>query len=214
MKLRILPIVALLAATVAAAVPATARLTARDAFFAAPASVMPLLDSMTRMDMVDYFSSGMDRKMTNILQGESNITGMSDDAITVATTGSTTMTIALLPAGKDTILGVITTYALPGGDSKIDFYDRRWKALETKRYFKAPTLDDWLAVKGRAADDVRTLLPFVIADYTYDPASGMLTARSNVREMASIGDFDSIVPSIRPEIKYQWTGKKFKPVDR
>ena len=60
-------LIAVITAT-AAFIPAAAR-TAADLFAAAPAAVIPTLAANTRLDMLDYFRSGLPTASANTLDG-------------------------------------------------------------------------------------------------------------------------------------------------
>ncbi len=45
------------------------QLTATEAFSSAPASVLPLIDYITRLDMIDYYNSGSATASKNVMQG-------------------------------------------------------------------------------------------------------------------------------------------------
>lgn len=75
---------------------ASAQLTAADAFTSAPASVFPLLDRNTRLDMVDYVKSGLSTPSANALKGSSTITAMSPGALSVRMTDSSTAQVIVL----------------------------------------------------------------------------------------------------------------------
>ena len=96
---------------------------AGDFFASAPASVFPLLDHNARLDMLDYFSNNMSTPTANNLDGRSAITAMSPTDLTVRLTDSSSAQIALLTAGNDTVVALISTVATPGLDSSISFYD-------------------------------------------------------------------------------------------
>ena len=51
----------------------TKAMTASEAFADAPASVFPSIDRMTRLDMLDYFHSGVETATANTLGGKSRI---------------------------------------------------------------------------------------------------------------------------------------------
>ncbi|MCC8070695.1 MAG: DUF3256 family protein [Bacteroidales bacterium] len=185
-------------------------LTASEAFASAPQQIFPLLDLNTRLDMMDYFNSGSTTASTNNLQGKSRITTLNDDNMIIELTEATTCQLAILPAGKDTIIAVITTVATPVADSSLALYSDDWETDLTARAWKAPTLLEWLTTDGRShRDEVEGIVPFMLVKYTYDPSQQVLTLTNNTS--AFLGDdVYSIVGSyISPVLTYRWTGKAF-----
>ena len=65
---------------------AFAQLTASRAFAEAPQSVFPLLDHNTRLDMIDYFNSGMTTASKNNMDGKSRITALTPNKVEISMT--------------------------------------------------------------------------------------------------------------------------------
>lgn len=100
-------LIALFAAIISAAPSAQAQLTAAQAFVAAPRQVFPMLDNNARLDMIDYFNSGMATGTANSLKGKSRIAALSTLSMSISMTEASDYQLALLPAGSDTIIAVI-----------------------------------------------------------------------------------------------------------
>lgn len=79
-------------------------------FFSAPLSVVPLLDSSARMDMVDLFEAGQPAQVGNRYGGVSEMTVLTDSLILLRLTDVSTMELRLLP---DTTLSVRHTVTTP-----------------------------------------------------------------------------------------------------
>lgn len=207
----------LLAVTAAAAVAvapcAQAQLTATGAFTKAPRQVFPMLDNNARLDMVDYFNSGMTTPSTNALKGKSRITALAPLSMTISMTEASDYQLALLPAGSDTIIAVITTVATPAPDSKMALYSKDWTANVTAKTFNKPLLRDWLTADGRKnSDDVESLVPFLLISYSYDPGTAILTLTNNTGSFLSEEIYETVRPYLFSELTYRWDGKKFAPV--
>ncbi len=144
---------------------------ASDVFVGAPRQITPLLDKSVKLDMVDYFNSGMATPSKNLLDGNARVTALHPGSISVQTSEAEKYTIAVLPVGKSFVIAVIQTLAIPEADSNIKFYDAKWRPLDGDRYMKAPAMADWLTSQGRknrkAVDDA---VPFVTAEYVKDGA--------------------------------------------
>ncbi len=183
-------------------------LTAADAFTSAPASVFPLLDRNTRLDMVDYFVNGLSTPSTNLMKGSSSITSLEPTSVKVKMTDSSTAQVVVLPAGADSIIALISTVATPGLDSSISFYDSAWKQLDTAVYFVKPGWKDW-ATSGSNVEEIMMHTPFMLASYEFDPATKNLTLTNNLSKFLDPEIYEMISSSLNPVLIYGWNGKKF-----
>lgn len=201
----------LLSAMLLAVVSASAQFTASQAFASAPASQFPLLDSTTRLDMIDYFNSGSSTASTNQLRGSSRITALSPESLTFKMTDASTYQIAVLPAGKDSLITVIETVSMPARDSRISFYGRDWSPARSG-LFTAPSLRDWMTDAGRAqADMIEAMVPFLIVSYEYDPSTRVLTLTNNLSSFISHDDL-SVEECFHPSLRFRWDGKRMTPL--
>lgn len=193
------------------ATAARAQLTAAKAFVNAPQSVFPLVDTNTRMDMVDYINAGMSTQSNNKLGGGSAIIDLSPMRMKVKMTDSSTDELFLLPtAASDTIIGVIRTVATPGHDSSIAFYDSKWQPVKGGSVLTVPVLADWITDKAHTAD-VETVVPFMLVGYTFDPATQRLTATNHLEGFLSEDIYSMVAPYISKTLVYAWNGKRFVP---
>lgn len=192
-------LVAILLPTLIAAIAVAGR-TAADFFVSAPTSIMPLLDENTRLDMLDYFRYGSSTASANRFDGQARLTAEDSLSVSYELTKTAVGQMAVLEAGGDTIVMVITTVATPHPDSAVAFYDKSWKPLR-KAVIDLPGRDDWLV--GDPGDD--DPLPFVLAEAVYDPAGRVLTF-TNVMDR-----YFAVAPDyLRRSISYTFDGKKFK----
>lgn len=190
-----------------AAMAAMAQLTARTAFAEAPSSVFPLLDKLTRLDMIDYFEAGSKVESVNALEGASAVTSLSDESLTVHLTDASDVQLFVVPTAKsDTIIGVITTVATPGHDSSLALYSGRWKRLDG--LFTAPKLADWLTDPRRSAE-VEIVVPFILTSYVYNPADKTLTLTNNLKGFLSDDIYSMVDGLVRPSLVYRWDGSRF-----
>lgn len=182
---------------------------AADLFADAPASVYPLLDRNTRLDMIDYVTNNMSTPSSNLLEGQSVITELTPETVKVKMTDSSTSQLAVLPTkGGDVIVAVISTVATPGLDSTISFYSPSWSQLQTAPLFTKPGWKDWI-VQGGDMATVMSMTPFMLASYVYDPATRTLTLTNNLSSFLDEDVYETISSSLHPEITYTWDGKKF-----
>ncbi len=189
------------------------------AFIGLPDVALPLLQGNVRLDMIDYFASGMKTPSANALAGKSRITSLTPDKLTAEITPASSVTLCLLPSGKKEVVAMITTYALPQPDSKISFFEMTklaWDSvsmtpLPQHKVFTIPSMKEWLTDNGKQnRQDVERLVPFMPVSYTYSPATKTLTLSNNVNDLVAEADRDSVSALLKKELHYRWDGKKFK----
>lgn len=183
--------------------------TAREAFIAAPRTVLPLLNDNARLDMLDYYDAGLKNDTQNLFAGGSRILSLDPERIVVNMTDASTLEIDVLPGGNQNIYAVISTVRTPAENSVISFYDSNWQQLDGKKIFTAPQLTDWITDKGHEAD-VTMLTPFIMAGYNYTPTTKTLTVTNNSEAFLGKDMYSQIAEWMRPQITYLWNGKQFK----
>lgn len=202
--------------TLLAALLCSLSLTARTVsdFFTDPAAdhVFGLVDCNTRLDMIDYYNSGINHTSTNILDGEASITDLDSEGRSMrfsAAKGVDTQ-LVVLNLASDTVLMVIETLPLPQLDSRISFYDEQWNPV-SRRPLSAPVLADWLTEEGKARrSEVEALIPFILEKAEYDPDSATLTMSHTMDSYLADKDAKAHIAAwLRPSLSYKLKGKKF-----
>lgn len=184
-----------------------------DAFKSAPAAVFPLIDSSTRLDMIDYYNSTSNVGATNALSGRSRITELTPESMRIAMTSSSHYQVVALPMGNETLTAVLTTVLTPAPDSKMTVYSSDWSNAVTDKVFSRPVLKDWLTADGRKnIDEVEMLVPFLLVGYDFDPATKTLTLTNNVASFLSEEVYEIVKPYFHNQLQYSWNGKKFVAV--
>ena len=217
-RLRFLSPAVILIPLLAALAPQTGRADATQAevdspaaraFETAPTSVFPSIDSLTRLDMLDYFRAGITKASKNAFNGQARVTALSASQITVATSEVAEKTISLIPRGKnDTIIMLITTVKTPAEDSQVKFYTRRWQPLD-KGLFMVPTLDRWLTPEGESKrETLEDAVPYMLAKITYEPEKRRLTLVNNIGEYLPEEVKDLAGSSLRGQLTFYWDGHK------
>ena len=188
-------------------------ITPREAFVNAPSKIFSTLDSISRLDMIDYFEAGQGGASRNALGGESRITVLDDSHVGVMTTPSSAIDIYMLPGGKDTLVAVVSTLKLPALDSSLSVYDKNWNEVGTK---KLPgsfnNLDLWVR-PGVSREDlakVENLVPFIPAYITLE--GNRLNVTHKIDRIVPEEDFKTISALIIPSLTFQWNGKAWNPV--
>lgn len=188
---------------------------AATAFSSAPRAVFPLLDTNTRLDMIDYYKNGMSTPSQNALEGKSQITDIEPGYLSVRMTDSSTAQLVLLDDGKQGLVALISTVATPGLDSTMKFYlydpsAGKWGAPATKNYFAKPGWKEWMTPAGKShQDEVEMQVPFMLVSYKYNPSTGELVLTNNLSKFLDKEVYDSISSYLLPQLVYTWDGGKF-----
>ncbi|MDE6277912.1 MAG: DUF3256 family protein [Muribaculaceae bacterium] len=121
---------------------------ALDFFTDMPVDAFNLLSRITRQDMIDYYNAGLTTGSDNIFGGKARILRASDNSVDFLVSKHSTATLAVLPAGSDTVIAIIETVKTPTPDSSIAFF----RASDWSRIPVAlPTMRDFLTPEGRKA---------------------------------------------------------------
>ena len=102
-----------------------------------PDSIMPLLTKNNRLDMIDFCEAKMKAEVTNLLEGQSEMTALADDSLTIRMSETLRMDLYLVPAEEEydsckQVICVVSTYQLPSTgeeDVCVDYYSVRWQPL-------------------------------------------------------------------------------------
>lgn len=149
------------------ALPMTAR-TAADFFAKAPLEAVPVLTPNARLDMLDYFHSGVETATANTLGGKSRIIAEEPMKLRAEISKSSELQVAVLPNKGDTIVAFIETVASPVKDSYVTFYRASdWKRLPDP---KLPDLNSFIPAKNRAATGTTEMPAIFFITIDYDPA--------------------------------------------
>lgn len=191
------------------AAPAVADSPAAHAFETAPVRIFPSIDSLTRLDMLDYYRAGMDKPSKNAFNGHARVTDLNASQITVETSEAAEKTINLIPRGKnDTIIMLITTVKTPAEDSSVRFYTRDWKPID-KGLFMVPALDSWLTPEGQSnRETLEDAVPYMLAKITYEPEGRRLTLTNNLGDYLPEEVKDIAGNSLRGSLTFYWDGHK------
>lgn len=182
------------------------------AFKAVPADVAPLMSEYAKLDMIDYFESGMDTPTANVLDGQMRITDLTPDHLGAELGTVHTLDIYLLPTANDTLALYISTLAVPVKDATVNVV-RRDSVDVTSRVFKAPAFREWLTPQGRKERKyVESELPYIGIGYTYSPSTGILTLTPEYPATLSREVMEKLEPMLLGQLRYKWTGKKFAPL--
>ena len=184
----------------------------RTLFVNMPDSIMPTLTKSERMDFLDYKDSGMRARVRNKLGGESEMTLLQDNMLSVRTSQSGRLDMVLLgKKGGDNIICIIKTVSARYDDSRLSFYTENWEPVPVKELIEQPRFDDYLTKEALKSDSLDVLKKESILRLQSITASGD-TLGFRYTSLDYIGeDADRFKSWFRTDpIIYVWTGKRFK----
>lgn len=183
----------------------SAQFTAERALTEMPEAILAPASRQAVADLIDYVRAGRpDHAERNALGGDAQITELSPMRARINTGHGRTLTLDLLPTKNDTLIALTETLLVPAADSKLTVFTRRWSPLP--KAWREPGANDWLSVAGRQKQaDFELAVPFITAEYAYDPVSGVLT----LTQTCENGD-EYLVPSLY----YKWNGTAFKKMKK
>ena len=203
--------------TSAVAVPAahiSATMTAKDAgsaqwFFAmAPDDVLPLLPVNTRLDMLDYYNSGVERPSRDAAGSRAIVTSSTNRRLTFDTGDGSTYELAVYTAGRDTIVALVETLHYPMADSRVEWYDSRWRPLQP--LLGEPDQQALLTRAGRRhRGEVEEAIPFMTAEAVTDPDAGTLTLTRTIDGYFLPADTPDALRWLEPRLVYALHGSRF-----
>lgn len=169
--------------------------------------VFDMLSSVMRLDMIDYYDSGMKMSVKNDMQGQSRLLSLTDTMLTMRYGSDVEVTVVKLEA-KSPVLMVIETLQLPEVDSHVSFYDDRWQPLK-RSLLPELKLADWLTTRDAdAVKEVKRVIPFMTSEIKYVPENGVLTFISTIKNYYA-GEAPQALNYIKPSLSFRWTGDKF-----
>ncbi len=190
----------------------------RRAFIEMPGSILDLINSSTRLDMLDYYDADSLWMAPNALEGRSALKKVTSDFIEVQITDVSTLQIKVLPwKGKGDVVAVSYTIASASAsnDSELRFFDASMQELPAKDFLKPLKLKDFFDIpKGSQTtmDEIREMVPFPTVEYNLSADSGELTARLTVKEYINQDDIKILELFQKPLLRFRWDGKKFEPL--
>lgn len=196
--------------TALAVLPSMALRPSVEAFCRAPIDVVDYLPEYSRLDMVDYFDSGSTVASDSYLGNKIHITALDSMMVRYAVDDSVKVTLALLPAGRDTLMMVIKELPAPVFDSTVSFYDGGWQPVASPP-LNPPRFSNWLKDSKRAAA-VAFDIPFVMATADFDPATGRLVYMNQTERYFDERERPDALSELRRTLEYQWNGRRFVAV--
>lgn len=185
--------------------------TAADFFVSAPDEVLPLLPQNTRLDMLDYFSSGLATPSPNATRGRARIMLNEPTKLQAELSRDSNIQIALFPAERDTVVAVIETVLTPVADSSVSFYDTSWNLLALAMPSLTPLDFVPESLKKEAAG--AELPDVVFGRIDFNPETGCLTVNNTTAGYYAEQDRPEGLALMNTSIQYVLRGNRLRKVD-
>ena len=189
--------------------------TLADLFASEPGNIFPLLTSVNRLDMVDYYNSGQVVDIGNNLLGTSRLLEMDSTYLKVQTSASRVVEMRMRQVGKDTVLTVIETVMTPVPDSRLTQWNSHWQRYISDRLFSMPSIDDFIVGKmpRELRADLQDAMIFPLIQLTFKGENhDTIEATHGLEQFLVPNEYKRFAQYLKPTINYRFNGLKIKPV--
>ncbi len=140
----------------------SAQSTMSQVFKTMPSDIVPYLSENNRLDLIDFVASNMKAEVTNMFDGKTKLTKLTDDEASIQLNDAVKMDLRLLNT-SDTIgsakqiICMIRTYSNGACGSQVSFYTTEWKRLKTEDFVNLPN-DIFIAEFESQSNDISLVL--------------------------------------------------------
>ncbi len=187
----------------------------RSIFESMPDRMLLPMDSMQRLDIIDFYQAKKTAQVVNGLNDTCRLRYYSENYMELKI-GNASFVLALLPMINDSkVLCIIKTVCAPVCDSRLEFYTTEWKPLDS-RIFLHPVGREWFLKENMDREDeyfksFEAGLDMDLMEYHLDKDNLTLTQRYNTPLYLSLDYKEKAKKYIKPEPKtYHWTQVKFE----
>ena len=188
--------------------------TLADLFASEPGNIFPLLTSVNRLDMVDYYNSGQVVDIGNNLLGTSRLLEMDSTYLKVQTSASRVVEMRMRQVGKDTVLTVIETVMTPVPDSRLTQWNSHWQRYISDRLFSMPSIDDFIVGKmpRELRADLQDAMIFPLIQLTFKGENhDTIEATHGLEQFLVPNEYKRFAQYLKSTINYRFNGLKIKP---
>ncbi len=185
-------------------------------FATMPDTVLPLLSSNNRRDMVDFLSNGMEARVRNLLNEESTLRIVTETYLLLEMSCCSRVEMKMLQtADSVNIVALVRTVMGFSADSYVEFYDSEWHQLEWLT-FPQPDISDFFS---HVPDSVFSLVrqaQHSLADLRFtevrpSPDEPVFQITLSVNELEQ-KERDAASPLVHP-LSYLWDGETFHKME-
>lgn len=193
----------------------------RTVFVNMPDSVVPILTKVNRADCIDFLDCNMKAEVRNRMGGYSEMTGLTDDWLTMKLTSQSSLEMKLLPLSDSLqLVAMIHTVCGKACDSRIQFYSTAWEPLPTEKYLKAwPESSDFLPdtissvaedTLGELWNDFRKKADICLLKASFSSDQAILTVEYATPEYMDSEDAMKLRSLLKNDrICYEWKSGRF-----
>ena len=115
----------------------------RSVWKSVPDTVVPGIDRVRRLEMLDLVDYRVKAEVNNRLGTTSVMDTVTADYLHITLSKSCDMSMRLLPTAEgDTLICMLTTFKAPEAESTICFYDLDWQRMDNAKYLPFSSLDE------------------------------------------------------------------------
>lgn len=186
----------------------------RTIFTEMPDSIIPLLTHSNRADCVDFLDAKMRARVTNRLDGHSELLQLTPDYLKMKLTAHTFLQMKLLPRSSgDTIICMVNTVCAEANDSRVRFYTKEWQEITpATKMFRKPLTREFFAA-GDSLEKILKIADIFLVELTLSPENATMQANYTMPAYMTSSDSAFVTKSMRP-INYRWTGKTFEKTEK
>jgi hypothetical protein len=163
---------------------------------------------------VDFLDAKMKARVTNRLDGQSELLQLTPDYLKMKLTKHTQLQMKLLPRSSgDTIICMVNTVCAEANDSRVRFYTKEWQEITpATKMFRKPLTREFFAV-GDSLEKILKIADIYLVELTLAPESTTMQANYTMPAYMTSSDSAFVTKSMRP-INYRWTGKTFEKTEK
>lgn len=183
----------------------------RQMWTAMPDSLCRYLNRNLRLELVELKEMGVKAEVKNLLEGNSQLDTLTADYLRVRPSKAMTMELRRLPAAKDSVYCLLTTWQGPAAYSVVDIYNSRWQRLSSQSF------DKLLPPDFMHKPDTMTTARYEELLLVPDPCLVKASLSPKDNSLSLSLSLDLITKEERKEVEallsertLMWDGKKFK----
>ena len=188
----------------------------KDLLVSMPDSLAPYLDKNLRLEFAELQEMGVKAEVKNLLGENSVMDTLTADFLQLRPSAATTLQLKKLPAGSDSLLCVVKTFAGPEKESQVMLFDQEWNAKDVQGLFDGKSLQQ-LAASLVQKPDTMILEKFIELKKMIEPQMVsvlLLQHDSSIVVRLSLpllsAEDKKAVNVIKMQRKFNWNGKTFK----
>ncbi|MCD7722074.1 MAG: DUF3256 family protein [Prevotellaceae bacterium] len=185
-----------------------------DVFSSMPDSVLPLLSSVNRRDMLDFYNNGMEARVHNQLGEESTLKSLTDTYLLLQSSPASHVEIKLLETADtaENVIALVRTVETPSPDSDVELYDTQWHRLQGPEFPRPVIADFWTSAPDSLTSSARyaqlSLADLPLVSVAVSPDEPLFTLTLATEELAE-KEKDAAKLLVHP-LQYLWDGAAFR----